>query len=161
MEGPRPPLSAPLYSTRDLCFQVPLAPPPPGIDLGMITHSKSYTFADGLGSERRSDSVYFTPSGTPQRPSQAHPRSSSLTKDPYKAVYGYSQQQRQQHDNPASSQTAETKPFIKNHGKSKSFSFNFLPSYWFGGGGANVPNRYIICCSENISTAFFTTVMGP
>jgi len=125
-------------------LQVPLAPPPPGIDLGMITHSKSYTFADGLGSERRSDSVYFTPSGTPQRPSQAHPRSSSLTKDPYKAVYGYSQQQRQQHDNPASSSqtasTAETKPFIKNHGKSKSFSFNFLPSYWFGGGGANVPN---------------------
>ena len=47
---------------------VPLPPPPapPGAIHG-IHHSKSYTFAEGLGSERRSESVYFTPNGTPNR----------------------------------------------------------------------------------------------
>ena len=62
-------------------------------------------------------------------------RSASLHKDPYKAVYHLRQE-----PEPAAAAAdaaatsvpaAPPKPFIKNHGKSKSFSFNFLPSYWF------------------------------
>ena len=90
----------------------------PPLTNGTLHHSRSYNFVDReprFTCERRSESVYFTPSGTPQREVIVSP--SKAVKDPYKAVY-------QQN-------VKSSMPFMKNRGKSKSFSSHFLPSYWF------------------------------
>jgi len=129
-----------------------------------LSHSKSCNFGDVRDavmtssqyqqphqrfsiSERRSESVYFTPTGTPLREIGVPAAGAAggapyikAVKDPYKAVY-------HQHDNrdvtvegdvtcqqganvTAAAAAGKIPPWIKNRGKSKGFSFS-LPSYWF------------------------------
>ena len=102
--------------------------------------------------ERGSDSVYFTPSGTPMRELSHSP---SKGRNLYNDIY-------QQQDLQAETSNCNTlpnkatksgkpssllikPPFIKTHGKSRSFSFHLIPSSWFGsataGANAGVTNE--------------------
>ena len=97
-----------------------------------ISNIRKQDSKDGKGS----GSLYFTPSSTPLRE-----LSSSPTKglnNHYSAVY---QQEGETNCStlPNSSKTARNlsikkikPPLLKTHRKSRSFSFPFMPSYWFG-----------------------------
>ena len=102
-----------------------------------ISNIRKQDSKDGKGS----GSLYFTPSSTPLRE-----LSSSPTKgfnNHYSAVY---QQEGETNSStlPNSSKTARNlsikkmkPPLLKTHRKSRSFSFPFMPSYWFGTQNAN------------------------
>ena len=109
----------------------------------LVTHVESYNTGQTVG-ERVSDSVYFTPTGTPLRELSASP--SKCGKNLYSAVY-------QQGDDKTSRSNCSTLPnnsklgkslssrltksaFVKSHRKSRSFSFPFMP-YWFGSNASN------------------------
>ena len=123
-----------------------------------LYHSKSSGHVhkeprNSLINDRRSESVYFTPAGTPMREVSGSP-ARNIPRDPYKAVYHHhcegdiaandleeSSPLRGDHAAAEESSTASLRPlppFMKNGEKSKSFSLHFLPSCWFG---TAVPNN--------------------
>ena len=100
--------------------------------------------------ERGSDSVYFTPSGTPLRELSASPSKSG--KNLYSAVYQQVDPETGRSNcntlpnnsklgNKSSSRLIKP-PFIKTHRKSRSFSFPFMPSYWFGSNISNANDTF-------------------
>ena len=103
---------------------------------GTASKIRSSNMAGQDGRDRGSGSVYFTPSSTPLREISASPTKG--TTHPYNSVY-------QQDDKGLNWSTSNTEsgrnmstakrtkpPFIKTHRNCRSFSFPFMPSYWFG-----------------------------
>ena len=91
--------------------------------------------------DRGSGSIYFTPSSTPLREVSGSPTKG--TKNLYSAVYEQDDMEGNYNTLPNSRPNSgkdekipasrkSKPPFINTHRKSRSFSFPFMPSYWFG-----------------------------